>query len=164
MLRPHPLPHYIGGQEAPWGAIRGGGVPLGLLLPKGDLPTGESYAKEDCKPTWSRISPLWRPPHLQADLGSLGGLPPRLGAWGSGWYCPETSGTFQKLPGPSDIISGHSGTFWSTSRTFRDHSRTFLSHPDSFQDHPSYSLSHPMNAKVVGRYRDIHRLTRNCSG
>ena len=77
---------------------------------------------------------------------------PRIGAWGSGWYCrklPEPSRSFQDLPGPSGIISGHSETFWSTSRTFRDHSRMFRNHLDSFQDHPSYSLSHPMTAKVV---------------
>ena len=66
------------------GRNRGGGVPLGLLLPKGDLPTGESYSKEDCNPTWSRIAILlgvgllpYGAPHPMADLGSLGGLPPK---------------------------------------------------------------------------------------
>ena len=76
LLHSHPSPHFISGQDDPWGAIRGGGVPLGLLLPKGDLPTGESYSKEDCNPTPSRIAPLWRP-HPMADLGNLGGLPPK---------------------------------------------------------------------------------------
>ena len=79
---------------------------------------------------------------------------PRLGAWGSEWYCPETSGTFHKLPGPSRIVSGHSETFWSTSRTFWDRSPTFRNHLDSFQDHSSYSLSHPMTTKVVGTPSD----------
>ena len=66
----------------------------------------------------------------------------------------EPSRSFQDLPGPSGIVLGHSGTFWSTSRTFRDCSRTFWSHPDSFQDYPSYSLSHPMTTKVVGTPND----------
>ena len=81
-------------------------------------------------------------------------FPPRLGAWGSEWYCPETSRTFQKLPGPSGTFGDHFGTFWNLLEHFQDRSRTFRSHQDSFQGHPSYSLSHPMTAKVVGTPRD----------
>ena len=117
---PHPLPSLYRWPRGPLAEIRGVGVPLGLLLPKGVLPIGETYSKEDCNPTWSRIAPLWRPPHLQADLGSLGDLPPRLGAWGSEWYFPETSGTFQNFPGPSGTFRDRFGTFWNLLEHFQD--------------------------------------------
>src|SRR4051812_47020806 len=113
------------------------------------LPTGNLPYLGFSIPTWRRIPSPWCAPTSLAGQRSLGGLTPRIGAWGSEWYCPETSRTFQKLPGPSRIVSGHSGTFWSTYRTFRDRSRTFRSHPDSFQDQPSYGLSHPMTVKIV---------------
>src|SRR4051812_28719232 len=123
LLRPHPCPSLYRWPGGPLGAIRGGGVPLGLLLPKGDLPTRESSSKEDCNPTWSRIPPIFRPPLTSwPTWGSLGGLPPRLGAWGSEWYCPETSVNFRNLP--------------EASKTFRDRFGTFRNLLEHFQDLP----------------------------
>src|ERR1041385_4013592 len=62
VLRPHPSPTLYRWPRGPLAGQGRCGVPMGLLLPKGVLPTGESYSKVDCNPTWSRIAPLWRPP------------------------------------------------------------------------------------------------------
>ena len=94
------------------GAIGGGGVPLGLLLPKGELPTEESESKEDS-------SHMWRP--------TISACPLRIRVVGRIWYCPETCGTFQNLPGPAGTILGHSGTF-------RDGFGTFQNLLEHFQD------------------------------
>ena len=50
--------------------LKGVGVPLGLLLPKGVLPTGELESKEDSSP------PL-APPHPNLGQPPLGALPPK---------------------------------------------------------------------------------------
>ena len=77
---------------------------------------------------------MWRP-HLLAGQGSLGGLPPRIGAWGSGWYCLEPSGTFH------DLLEA-SRTFWDRFGTFR----TLLEH---FQDLPGPIKNVPEPSKWV---------------
>ena len=129
---PCPSPSLYRWPRGCLGRPRRCGVPMGLLLPKGVLPTGESSSKEDCNPTWSRIPPIFRPPTPWTTWGSLGGLPPRLGAWGSEWYCPEPSGTFQKLPGPS-------GTFRDRFGTFRNLLEHFQDLPGPFSDVPEPS-------------------------
>jgi hypothetical protein len=130
---PCPSPSLYRWPRGCLGRPRRCGVPMGLLLPKGVLPTGESSSKEDCNPTWSRIPPIFRPPTPWTTWGSLGGLPPRLGAWGSEWYCPEPSRSFQDLPGsfrdipepsgalprPSGTVLGRSGAIRIVSKTIR---------------------------------------------
>ena len=165
MLCPHPLPSLYRWPRGPLGAIGGGGVPLGLLLPKGDLPTGESESKEDSYP--SRAPP---PP----DFGQppWGALPPKAkggGAHivlsGNWWNLPKAFRTFQDppgpfsaIPGPSGMVSGHSGTFWNTSKTFRDHFWMFRYYLDRFRDDPGYGLACPMpcvcSLVVVGTSTD----------
>src|SRR4051812_22883937 len=68
VLRPHPLPSLYRWPGGPLAAIRGGGVPLGLPLPKGVLPTGESESKEDS-------SHMWRPHHPNFSQPHWGALP-----------------------------------------------------------------------------------------
>ena len=139
-LRPHPCPSLYRWPGGPLGAIGGGGVPLGLLLPKGDLPTGESESKEES-------SHMWRPHHPNFGQPPWGALPPKAKGFGahmvlSGnlWNLPEASMTFQDpsgpfsaipgwfrdisepsgtLPRPSGTVFGRSGTIWIGSGTIR---------------------------------------------
>ena len=48
-----------------------------------------------------------------------GALPPRLKVFGRLWYCPETSVTFRKLPGPFSPIPGPFGMVLGCSGTFQ---------------------------------------------
>ena len=110
MLRPHPFPSLYRWPGGPWGAIGGGGVPLGLL-PKGNLPTGESESKEDSSPHVELPAPdFGQPP--------WGALPPKAKGGGAHmvlsrtlWNHPEASRTFRYLPEPVGTILSHSGTF-----------------------------------------------------
>src|SRR4051812_5148489 len=149
-----PPPHYIGGQGAVLVDLGGVESLWDSYSQRESFPPGDPPPRRIAILLGVGFLPYFAPPTPWTTWGSLGGLLPRLGAWGSEWYCPEPSRSFQDLTGPSGIVSGHSGTFWSTSKTFRDRSRTFWSHPDSFQDHPSYGLSHPMTTKVVGTPSD----------
>ena len=127
-----PPPHYIGGQGA-------------VLVDLGGVESlWDSYSQRESFPPGNppprRIAillgvgflPYFAPPTPWTTWGSLGGFPPRLGAWGSEWYCPEPSGTFQKLPGPS-------GTFWDRFGTFRNLLEHFQDLPGPFSDVPEPS-------------------------
>src|SRR4051812_29294993 len=148
MLHPHPLPSLYRWPRGPWGAIGAGGVPLGLLLPKGNLPTGEFESKEDS-------SHMWRPHHPNFGQPPWGALTPKAKGGGahmllSGnlWNLLEASKTFQDpsgpfsaIPGPSGMVSGHSGTFWNTYKTFWNRFWTFRNYLDRFRDDPGYGLA-----------------------
>ena len=67
---PHPCPSLYRWPGGPLGAIRGVGVPLGVLLPKAILPTGESESKEG-------FSHMWRPHHPNFGQPHGGALPPK---------------------------------------------------------------------------------------
>jgi hypothetical protein len=147
-------PHYIGGQ----GAVL---ADLGLVESPWD-----SYSQRESFPLGS-LSPRRTPPHLwrphhQISASPLGvPCPPRLRVVGRIWYCPETSGTFQDLPGPFGTILGHSETFRDGFGTFRNLLEHFQDLPgpfsdvlDRFWDDPGYSLIYPMTAKVVGTPSD----------
>src|SRR3954471_13741921 len=134
MLRPHPIPSLYRWPGGPLGAIGGGGVPLGLLLPKGNLPTRESESKEDS-------SHMWRPHHLDFGQPPWGALPPKAkggGAhmvmYGTLWNLPKASRTFHDLPGPAGTILGHSGTFRDGFGTFRNLLENFQDLPGPFSD------------------------------
>src|SRR3954462_3517085 len=105
----------------------GVGVPLGLLLPKGVLPSAESESKEDS-------SHMWRPHHPNFCQPPWGALPPKAKGGGAHmvlsrnlWNLPEASRTFHDIPGPVGTILGHSVTF-------RDGFGTFRNLMEHFQD------------------------------
>ena len=128
---PTPAPHYIGGQ----GAVL---ADLGLVeSPWHSYSQRETFPPRSLSPR--RTPPLVGRPHHQISASPLGvPCPPRLRVVGRIWYCPETCGTFQKLPEPS--------------RTLRDHSRPFWDIPGWFRDisEPSGTLSGPFGT-VNGR-------------
>ena len=132
---PHHFPSLYRCPGGPLGAIRGGGVPLGLLLPKGDFPTGESESKEDSSP--SRAPP---PPNFGQP--PWGALPPKAKGGGGHMVLSENLWNLQKLPEPS--------------RTRWDHSRPFWDLPGWFRDVPEpYRTFLRLSGTVFGRSRTI---------
>src|ERR1043165_7776501 len=107
-----PPPHYIGGQGA-------------VLVDLGGVESlWDSYSQRESfppgNPPRGRMAillglaflPYFPPPAPWTTWGSLGGFPPRLGAWGSEWYCPEPSVTFHDLLEASRTFRDISGSFW----------------------------------------------------
>src|SRR3954469_22614770 len=103
---PHPCPSLYRWPGGCPGRPRGCGVPVGLLLPKGVLPTGESESKEDS-------SPLVAPPPPDFGQPPWGALPPKskggevhMVLSGNLWNLPEASRTFPDPSGPFSTILG----------------------------------------------------------
>ena len=100
--------------------LKGVGVPLGLLLPKGVLPTGESESKEDSSPSRAPPPPNFGQPPWGALPHKAKGGEAHMVLSGNLWNLPEASRTFQDLPGPVGTILVHSGTFRDGFGTFRN--------------------------------------------
>src|SRR4051812_2239243 len=91
---PHPHPSLYRWPGDPLGAIRGVGVPLGLLLPKGVLPIGESESKEDSTPHVAPPPPDFGQPPWGAFPPKAKGGGAHMVLSGNLWNLPEASGTF----------------------------------------------------------------------
>jgi hypothetical protein len=89
-----PPPHYIGGQGAVLADLGGVESLWDSYSQRESFPPGNPPPRRIAILLGVGFLPYFAPFTPWTTWGSLGGLPPRLGAWGSEWYCPEPSGTF----------------------------------------------------------------------